>query len=214
MLQELIMLTFYRHYRMARCIDTPNHKGGSIMSRTVLIMAALLVGGLTHSSPGQANDRSLRALTVPASSCQEDENSPFEDPFKTPDSIGRFTPGFYEILCPLPINNIEMSGTGFDNDISRFRVTYRDTDGVGIGGEISVSLQRAIISPDASSSGPVCATWSSNTNGPDERVSVRDVAPCRHDVRSNSGATQSFYFFVVILERTTAELNFFGIDFP
>jgi hypothetical protein len=211
MLQELIMLTFYRHYRMARCIDTPNHKGDSIMLRTVLIMAALLVGGLTHSSPGQANDRSLRALTVPASSCQVDENGPFEDdPFKTPDSIGRFTPVFYEILCPLPINNIEMSGTGFDNDITSFRVTYRDTDGAGIGGEISVSLDRAIISPEFTSSGPVCRTWSSNTDGPDERIALRDVAPCRHDIRSNGGEVQSFYFFTVILEVTSAQVDFFG----
>ena len=33
--------------------------------------------------------------------------------------------------------------------------------------------------------------------------------PCQHDVRS-----RNFYVFEVVLNRTTAEVNFYGIDFP
>ena len=68
---------------------------------------------------------------IPASSCQVIANTPLEkNPFKgNVDAIRRFTPGTYRVVCPLPVNNIEMAGRGTDNDISRFRVTYRDTDG-------------------------------------------------------------------------------------
>jgi hypothetical protein len=139
-----------------------------------------------------------------------DENTPFEDdPFKRPDAIVRFTPGFYEVLCPLPVNNIEMSGTGLDNDISSFRVTYRDTDGLGSGGEVSVFLQRAVLlSGGGLRTAPVCS-WSSNRDGTDETGHTSDMVPCNHDVRS-----RDFYVFVVVLDRTTAEVEFTGIDFP
>jgi hypothetical protein len=180
------------------------------MSRIGCAVAALLVSGLAHSSPGQANDRSLRALMIPASSCQVDGNTPFEeDPFKTPSSIGRFTPGSYEVLCPLPVNNVEMSGTRKDNDISKFRVAYRDTDGLGPAGEVAVFLERTFLSGGGSlTTVPVCS-WSSNTDGADETDYTSDVASCEHDVRR-----RNFYVFVVVLDRTSAEVNFFGIDFP
>jgi hypothetical protein len=189
------------------------------MSRIGCTMAAVLVGGLAYSSPGQANDRSLRALMIPASSCQVDGNTPFEeDPFKTPSSIGRFTPGSYEVLCPLPVNNVEMSGMRNDNDISKFRVAYRDTDGSGPAGEVAVFLERTFLSGGGTlttlSGGgtlttiPVCS-WSSNTDGADETDHTSDVASCEHDVRR-----RNFYVFVVVLDRTSAEVNFFGIDFP
>jgi hypothetical protein len=110
------------------------------LSRIGCVIAALLVGSIAQSSPGQANDRSLRALMIPPSSCQVDENTPFEeDPFKSPDSIARFTSGTYEIICPLPVNNIEMSGRWNDNDISKFRVNYFDFDGPGFGGRCRFS---------------------------------------------------------------------------
>jgi hypothetical protein len=177
------------------------------MWRTGWVMAALLVGGVSYSSPGQANDRSLRALMIPPSSCQVDENEPFEDdPFKTPFSVGRFTPGVYTLLCPLPVNNIEMSGTSDDNDISSFRVNYDDQDGLGSGGEVSVILNRTVISGGVIRFIPVCR-WSSNTDG--EPGAMSDVVPCQHDVRS-----RNFYAFDVVLDRTTAEVSFFGIDFP
>jgi hypothetical protein len=180
------------------------------MWRTGCVVAALWVGGVAYSPPGQANDRSLRALMILPSSCQVDENTPFEeDPFKTPDSIGRFTPGFYEVLCPLPVNNIEMSGTSNDNDISSFRVTYRDEDGLGSGGEVSVTLHRTVLLAGGEIRFvPVCS-WSSNADGPDEIGHTSAVISCEHDVRS-----QNFYVFTVVLDRTTAEVNFYGIDFP
>jgi hypothetical protein len=183
------------------------------MSRTIYIVAALLLGGgVFCSSRGEANDRSLRALMIPASSCQVDQNRPFEEnPFKRPDAIVRFTPGVYEILCPLPVNNIEMSGTGSDNDISRFRVTYRDTDGRGSGAEVLVMLNRTVLLSDGSGLRfvPVCR-WSSNTDGPDNEGHTSDVVPCQHDVLS-----RNFYAFWVILDVTTAdEVEFTGIDFP
>jgi hypothetical protein len=147
---------------------------------------------------------------IPPSACQVDGNEPFEeDPFKIRGSITRFTPGFYEVLCPLSVNNIEMSGRSNDNDLSSFRVTYRDQDGLGSGGEVSVTLHRTVLLPGGGIRFvPVCS-WSSNTDGDDQLGATSDVVPCEHDVHR-----QNFYAFTVVLDRTTAEVSFYGIDFP
>jgi hypothetical protein len=182
-----------------------------MMSRTRCIVAALLVGGLAYPSPGQANDRSLRAVMIPASSCQVIEDTPLEgNPFKEQvDAISRLTPGTYRVVCPLPVNNIEMAGRRNDNDISRFRVTYRDTDGLDPAGEVLVFLQRISLAGDGSLTIDFLCDWSSNMDGSDEIGYTSDVVPCAHDV-----SPRSFYVFQVILSRTSADVYFIGIDFP
>ena len=149
---------------------------------------------------------------IPASACQIVENTPFEaNPFKGPDTINRRTPGSYAVLCPLPINNIEMSGTASDNDITRFRIAYGDEDGREPAGTVEVILRRTDWrTPGSVITRPVCQ-WNSNVNGSSAPGLKSDIVPCAHDVLS-----WNFYTFNVILSTTSAstQVYFYGIDFP
>ena len=102
-----------------------------------------------------------------------------------------------------------MAGRGNDNDISRFRVQYRDEDGLDPGAEVLVFLTRSSLAADGSRVFDFLCEWSSNTDGSDQTLYASDVVPCPHDV-----SRQSFYLFQVILTNTSAVAEFVGIDFP
>jgi hypothetical protein len=180
-----------------------------MMSRWFAYSALCLLATAATTS-AEANDRSVRALMIPASACQIVENTPFEaNPFKGPDTINRRTPGTYSVLCPLPINNIEMSGTASDNDITSFRIAYVDGDGNGPATTVEVILRRTDLrTPGSVLTRPVCQ-WNSNVNGSPGLISA--IVPCAHDVLG-----RNFYTFNVILSTTSdsTQAYFYGIDFP
>src|SRR5262245_54365151 len=97
--------------------------------RTTALTAALLaLAPVAH-----ANDRDLRGTPVPATACIVT----FGDDVPQPEREGWFSVENQQVnlRCPLPVNNIELSSTSNDNDISKFRVHYRDGDGFGIGAQ-------------------------------------------------------------------------------
>ncbi|MGH7006721.1 MAG: hypothetical protein ACREIP_22465, partial [Alphaproteobacteria bacterium] len=111
--------------------------------------------------------------------------------------------------CPLPVNNVELSGTTNDNEMTKFRVHYLDSDGAGADARLRVRLVRASPTIPNWDEGRVCE-WSSNTAALDGRV----VVDCPHDFESNT-----FYFFDLTLTVSASApshtfVRFWGIDFP
>lgn len=99
------------------------------------LLAGLLLSSAV-ASPTQANDRSVRGLMIPAASCQQ--QSVAAGFFDT--AIWSVANGVTRIACALPINNIELGGTAADNDLSKFRVLFRDGDGPGAAATIYAAL--------------------------------------------------------------------------
>jgi hypothetical protein len=107
-----------------------------------IALASILAGFL--SGHALANDRDLRAITVPAASCVPyiREGEPGTGAPTWVWSFAAFElsgvrPGFHyataSLRCPLPIDAIDLSGTTNDNDIDKVRILYRDGDGPGGG---------------------------------------------------------------------------------
>jgi hypothetical protein len=96
------------------------------------VTTALLGGAAAMLAPAPtalANDRDLRGTTVPAAACVELVSiglptNPWRSMFHVEGSGA-----FLAVRCPLLVNNVELSGTSSDNDMSKFRVHYRDSDG-------------------------------------------------------------------------------------
>ncbi len=156
-----------------------------------------------------ANDRDLRATTIPASACR-----PSSD---TDDAKVRLTAAGYlfngnstgtvTFHCPLPINANTVSDATNDNDITTYRVYYRDSDGNQNSAQITVQL--GYVGADGGALA-VAPAWSSNLiniNG--NTAQVADIPD--HDVGSNR-----FYGFVVTMRRNSPNNTtvFTGIDFP
>src|SRR5919109_2844032 len=130
-------------------------------------ISAALVACLLPA-PAQANDRDLRGTPVPASGCIEVASSNLASrPFANGALMLSSSPSGPQTLslrCPLPVNNIELSGITNDNDITKIRVHYLDNDGLGNRAGMSVQLVRTEVSssePLGFSAVVVCQ-WGSN----------------------------------------------------
>lgn len=179
--------------------------------------ATLLVGllpALAGLAPAQANDRDLRATMVSGAGCIEAARSTYNNPWTSGDYFTvSSTNQFLKLRCPLPLNQFDLSGTTNDNDISKIRVFYADTDGFGTDASVAVELVR--ISMPIGAGWPettvVCA-WSSNTDGTGGVAAAKATKACVHDL-----AAEAFYHFTVTL-RTGANggnaATFVGISFP
>jgi hypothetical protein len=168
---------------------------------TLLAAAALLAG--THSA--HANDQDLRATTVPATSCQ-----PASDALSSRVVLSNAawifngtSTGTITFYCPLPINGNTESDASLDNDMSIIRVFYRDTDGMGVGAEVTARLAFRSTGLFA-----VGAPWSSNSSN--VVVDTTAFHPLAHDLSANG-----LYSFIVTLSRTSTDESpaFTGIDF-
>ena len=172
-------------------------------------LAALL---LLASSGARANDRDLRAVTVPPSACVEIYRN---FPYSQPGIQGVFKRGLLLHVChpvvrhsaagascPLPISNIDLSGTTNDNDISEYRVFYTDPDGAGNQAYVTVFLGRGPV-------GNVFRNWNSNTGA---SGATSAVVPCAHDVAAN--ALYYFYVDLVTSYDVKGSVRFYGITFP
>lgn len=171
-----------------------------------LIACAAIATSFVVSSVASANDRDVEATTIPASACR-----PRND---VEDAAVGLSNGAYVfngsatgtviLYCPLPINRHTISDMTNDNDISTYRVYYRDTDGMGTGAEIETRLHYR----DSNGLHAVGTTWSSNESNMTDNT-IRYV-----NLNHNVGFDR-LYFFTVIMRRTNTEQDpaFSGIDF-
>lgn len=178
----------------------------SVNSLPAKCSSGLLMGLISIGLTGpvaQANDRSLTALSIPPSSCQAWPSSPGTFQGSVWHAIAGQTAVLY---CPLPVTNIEMGASGADNDMSKFRVHFRDSDGPAAGASVSAALvqtSRSSLSPTTICSADLGTTTTSSF--------VTNTIPCRHDISSNG----AFYVIVVTLRSSPAAFSsFLGIDFP
>ena len=164
------------------------------------------------SSPAPAalaNDRDLRGTPVPAAACVEvGRSGPIVNPwflayFGIGNAGARLT-----LRCPLPVNNVELSGAGNDNDISKFRVYYHDGDGFAAGTYLQVQIVRMILNAGVPTLTPVCS-WHSNVDGTGATTPVTATKTCAHDLTAGA-----FYHLAVILDSAGTFATFLGVDFP
>jgi hypothetical protein len=181
-----------------------------------MLLAGLLpaLAGLTPAA-AQANDRDLRGTTVPAAACIETfgttsltENPWLSGYFSLTGANKRL-----DVRCPLPLNNIDLSGTTNDNDLSKLRVHYRDSDGFAAGGftgaYVLVALTKVSANAGATQSTVVCQ-WLSNSDGTGATTTAVATKACAHDL-----AAGAFYQIEVIMQSSAGNtVQFLGVDFP
>jgi hypothetical protein len=185
--------------------------------RCCLILAAALAGLL----PGyaSANDRDLKATHISAFDCRDLEASGQPIATSRPRSSGLGVSSLAgaraDLVCPLPLNNIDLGGTTNDNDISSFTVFYADADadGRGAGAQLTVALEQTRILNGQFETKVLCS-WDSNVHGSTGSSPNASNRPCAVDLLSNG-----FYNFRVSMRVTqnfgdVDPLNFVGIRFP
>lgn len=159
-----------------------------------------------------ANDRDPRATPVPASACAEIFHTPGIIPWSSGGWFGLYAGGTYvHLRCPLPLNNVDLGGTTDDNDISKFRVHYRDGDGLGTTARVEVDLKRSVVNVGGLPGSTVVCAWKSSVDGTGVTTATKATKACPLDL-----ATEAFYFFEVRLETSdgTYPVEFLGITFP
>ena len=130
-------VTFHR----GRLPMSTTASGGHCALPLAGLLAALAASAALAPAIARANDRDLRGTPVPAAACIEYRRTgPIEDPWKA-GYFGLTGDGQYlQLRCPFPVNNIDLSGTTDDNDLSKMRVHYRDSDAFGDGAGVGVVL--------------------------------------------------------------------------
>jgi hypothetical protein len=194
----------------------PNRRRAAAAAAWLAAIPPAMLAGLAPA-PAQANDRDPRGTPVPAAACEEYQRSGF-----TPSA---WVVGFWALQgpgkelrlhCPLPLNNVDLSGTTNDNDLSKIRVLYQDSDGFGDGFTLQMGLNKAAISP----TGPggmlvttVCS-WNSDTDGTGATTGATATKACVHDL----AATAAYSVDVLLKTKAGASasgtVSFLGIDFP
>lgn len=191
------MLTFRRH----RPFDLPRNG----------LLAALAVGLALDPATARANDRDLRGTPVPAAACIEYRRTgPIEDPWKA----GYFSltgDGQYlQLRCPFPVNNVELSAGTDDNDLTKMRVHYRDSDAFGGGAGVQVVLGRSFVNASGNAQFQAVCFWASNAHGTGAVTAAKAARACVHDL-----AADSFYHVDVVLGVVAGNsAQFLGVDFP
>jgi hypothetical protein len=189
----------------------PNrHHAAAIAARLAVTFAAALAGFAPAAA--RANDRDPRATPVPASACVEITRPANITPWSSYGWFSLYTGGAYVTLrCPLPLNNVDLGGTTDDNDISKFRVHYRDGDGFGTTARVEVDLKRTAVNAGGLPEGTVVCSWKSNVDGAGATTAAKATKACPHDL-----AAEAFLSFEVRLQTVdgTYPVDFLGITFP
>ena len=170
------------------------------------------------SLPALANDQDVWSTTVPASSCEPSTESS-ANKVKLVNGAWVFSGnnlGLVTFYCPLAINAFTVANFSNDNDISSFRIYYRDTDGGTLGAPNGVPTNQSQVTARLTyrkSDGMYSAgsLWSSHWTPVNARSNTTAVKNNVHDVQANA-----LYSFVVTMLRTnlTQSPAFSGIDFP
>ena len=175
------------------------------------LLPALAAAGLALApAAARANDRDLRGTPVPAAACVEVSRSgltgnPWSGSFFGLDGAGKVL----LLRCPLPVNNVDLSGNTDDNDLTSMRVHYRDSDGFGNGAIVTVTLVMVAATAGDTVSTVVCE-WNSNTNGTGSTTAAGATKACVHDL-----AASAFYLLKVQLQSGAGiTVQFLGVDFP
>lgn len=182
-------------------------KGFLMVNSKYLLACATIAASLIAPTAALANDRDITATTIPATACRPNTDSA--------DALVVLSNGAYvfngsatgtvTLYCPLPINANTLVDFTNSNAISRYRVYYRDSDGIGVASEVRTRL----VYRDANGLTQLGSTWSSNLSN------ITDNRTQNVDLIHNVGANR-LYSFAVIMERTNTTQNpaFSGIDFP
>lgn len=113
----------------------------------------------------------------------------------------------FVLVCPLPINNVELGGTTTDNDISKFRVHFRDPTP---GSQVITRLIKSQVSGGTFISSSVCGGLTSAAT----TTPTTTIVSCPHDV---AGAGAFYHFELILMGAGTSSFetpSFYGIDFP
>jgi hypothetical protein len=176
----------------------------TLQAKRLLGFLALLAA--TPLGQALANDRDLRATPVSAASCAPRLTGTLAgfDPwnfgtYELPpsDPAGQ---GYREmiLICPLPVNHIDLGGTSNDNDISSFRILYRDGDGFGVASDIWVKLFEQTLSGSTSRRREVCV-WHSNADGSGAGTGWYQWTSATKTCPLDLAAGASYWFEMVII---------------
>lgn len=169
----------------------------------LILVSAATVAGLAPAA--NANDRSLRATMIPAGACWV----PGPPIYRASLFRWEAANGSGLVLCPLLLNNIELGDKGDDNDMSKFRVFYRDSDGAGDNARVTVDFYKAKLTNAGMEETIICSAGTLNSlTSSDTSITI----PCQHDI-DDDGA---FYLFRINLASGGSDYrsDFIGIDFP
>lgn len=170
----------------------------------MFLLTGMIALGLSVAidTAAEANDRSVRAVMIPAMACQPLPGSGAE--LNIPHWVARAGASAV-LVCPVQFNNIELGTTSADNDITSFRVHYDDSDGSGSANAVAVDFYQyggSLKTPTV-----LCSA----TLTPSTTALTSTTVPCVHDVASSG----KFYGFLVRLTSAPNGVVFFrGIDFP
>ena len=175
--------------------------------RPVRALGALLFVNLCLGGAALANDQDLTATTVPASACAP-LNASQANRVRLSNGAWVFngsSTGSVTFFCPLPRNNRTLSSATNDNNASRFRVFYRDTDGTANAANVVARLTYR------TSGGFTMVPGVFNSNGSVSTGNTTGLRTINHNFVSSS-----LYAFMVTLRRVdaTQDPSFNGIDFP
>jgi hypothetical protein len=183
------------------------------MSKIFSILLGLAVVAATAGS-AVANDKEVRALTIPASACTPgNEAVPNGASFiYTHWQLVRAAGStrFASFACPLSLSNIRIGGTTATK-ISKFRVTYLDSDGNLAGPYVKVSLLSSKRPPGGDYT--VLCSFDSNLSSNTSTTVTQATKACSVTLQAGT-----FYSFLVELRAGTpfgtTTAQFLGIDFP
>jgi hypothetical protein len=113
--------------------------------------------------------------------------------------------GNAQLFCPLPVNAFTVSDGSQDNDMTWYRIFYRDSDGSGSAAQLTVRLGYR----DSSGHHWAGSEWVSS-DASAETSNTTEFQSNPHDV-----SPWGLYSFVVMLTRTNANQDpaFGGLDF-
>jgi hypothetical protein len=186
--------------------------------------AVALVTALLAPDPAEANDRDLRATVINPFSCTVPYGHEDQDRFMWVGWPHPYGLGFLadvaglgmSLICPLPLNNVDLGGTTNDNDITSFTVYYSDFDGRAGGAWMGVLLREVTLVNGQLVSRVVC-DWDSNRHGALASGPVSSNFPCAVDLV----ATAFYHFDVALINSSivsstpnTVAISFAGIRFP
>ena len=188
-------------------------------TRTAIKVLTPILGVFCILGNVSASDKDLLATTVPASSCAPVNSS---HAAKVTLSNGAWVfrgnnTGTVSFYCPVPINAYTVSNNSNDNDISAYRIYYRDPDGgvLGGGGGLALAQQTWLTSRliYRRSGGMYSAgiTWSSNNTLTNATGNTTAIKANAHDVKFNA-----LYSFLIKMYRANSNINsptFAGVDF-
>ncbi len=170
------------------------------------VLGAISIALFSLTGQVAANDRDLRATTIPASACELSNSVQADKVFLSQGSWVFRTgeTGGVIFNCPLPLNAYTVSDNSNDNDMTHFRVYYRDTDATGIESTLTARLQRK------STSGTLFLGPQWNSNNVNIAVHTAASHSTVHEL-----AFSGQYMIQVTMGRTNANQRpmFTGIDF-